>query len=154
MSARHWSDRWLNEVELADAVAALDINGLAQPVSALRGLRNFELQHLAELCDAHGETMARAGRYEVFVVLTDAAAALRDMEADAIETEASTVETGTFRALRSECIAGVAVTEYEGDDTARYVAIGHGQSDQPPELVRVWAADPDDVDTDDDGTPL
>ena len=153
MSAASWSDRWANEAELADAVAATGINGLAQPIAALRAGFGDELQHMAELCDAHGDMAARAGRYEVFATLTDAAAALRDMEADAIETEASTVETGTFRALRSECIAGVAVTEYVGEDTARYVSIGHGQSDQPPELVRVWAADPDDVDDNDDGVP-
>lgn len=65
------------------------------------------------------------------------------------------IVTGEFRAIKSRSGAdGISVTEYEGEDTARYVSVDHGRSDQPPELVRVWAADPDDVEPGDDGTPL
>lgn len=160
--SRHWSDAYANAAGLADALDTLSVPIITNAANALRMANKLRetmgcdlsthklrtttgewtLAELADLLDAHADRMAADGRYEAFVLLTDASAALRELA----EREDTSVVTGEFRALRSECIAGVAITEYEGDDTARYVAIGHGQSDQPPELVRVWAADPDDVD--------
>jgi hypothetical protein len=36
----------------------------------------------------------------------------------------------------------------------RYYATDLGRSDQPPDVARDWAADPDEVDDGDDGVPL
>jgi hypothetical protein len=124
--------------ELADALAASGINGLAQAIAALRD--GTQSEELADALEAIADLRAQRGDFDGFMLFYQAASVLRSEP----EPHAGTV-TGEFRALRSSVIGGVACTEYEGRDTARYVLAGLGQSEQPPELVRVWAADPDEL---------
>lgn len=129
----------MSRTELADALAATGLNGLAQSVAAIR--RGAQSDELADVCEAYADARAQANDYAGFAVCTDAAAALRESD--------GSVVTGEFRALRSSCIGGVACVEYEANDTARYVLAGLGHPEQPPELVRVWTSDPDEAGLDD-----
>jgi hypothetical protein len=123
--------------ELADALAATGINGLAQATAALR--RGEQSAALAATVDGYADAFARSGNYAAYAACADAADALR------IDPN---VVTGEFRAIRSSCIGGVACVEYEADDTARYVAMSRGR-DEPPELIRVVSTDPDEAGLDD-----
>jgi hypothetical protein len=157
MNTGHWHDRYTRP-QLA---AALDALGDRAPVVTLAAmaLRNGDRSdELADALDDHAHTIAlRWGNYDGHAVCSDAAEALRPIDdspatRDYVDAQtaqlrnelaASGIESGTFRELRSSCIAGVAVTEYEAETpTARYVTIDCGPF-EPPELKRVYASDPD-----------
>lgn len=129
MNTRHWSDAYANTAGLADEVERI---AGATPRAVGAGLRladalktqavpdlsshklytvggEWSLAALADAADMYADVMAKAGNYPAYVVLTDASAALREL-AEGKPDEGIT--TGTFRALRSSCIAGVTVTEH------------------------------------------
>lgn len=142
MSAGSWSDRYTR----AQLAAELDAIRDRAPLLSLAAmaLRNGEpSDELADALEDFGDTVAmRWGNYDAHSICADAAAALRD---ESTPNDGATV-TGSFHAVRSSVIGGVAVTEYEADETSeRYVAVGLGRSDQPPELVRVIVTDPDEA---------
>jgi hypothetical protein len=136
-----WADRYTRS-ELASELDALTDRAPVLTLAA-KALRDGDTSDaLADAVDDHGYMIAmRWGNYDEAGVCKDASDALRDDEHTV--SDGATL-TGTFRALRSSVIAGVAVTEFEEDAThERYVLAGLGHPEQPPELVRLYETDPD-----------
>lgn len=144
MSAGRWSDRY-TRAELAVELDALKDRAPVLSLAAM-ALRNGERSDvLADGVDDHGYMVAmRWGNYDDAGVCADAAAALRESGTDDTPDNGATV-TGSYHAVGSSVIAGVACTEYVEDAThERYVAVSAGR-DSPPELVRVIVTDPDEA---------
>jgi len=90
--APKWSDRWANADELADALDRIRNRHpvLTEAVNALRA-RGTVLRDVVDLAtevDEHAQLLAvRWGAYDDHAAASDAAQALRDMAADAMEGE-------------------------------------------------------------------
>lgn len=147
-NARHWSDAWGSLRELAErlgrCVHRAPVVGFAsmvlrgQSIASPFGGYAPTAERIAELAAdlrEWADYVATRGAYEDQAALVDAADALDELAAPAVPLHA---------------IASWDTEVSDDTGTHRYVSVGHGQSDQPPELVRVWAADPDE----DDGVEL
>lgn len=105
MSDRRWSDAYANAADLADALVALNLVSLRFGVAdALRnggkGRPPDALDRLADDCDELAALVAKRGMYDAFVIVTDAAEALRELAGGEVETwgdDTMTVEVVTLR---------------------------------------------------------